>query len=330
MTSEAPSTAAALSAKPASGPGRATTLLRAVVSVALLVLIASRIDLGAISGALETLHWWWVAAGAAVVYACVAISAFKWDVLLASRGHHVGFWRLVRHYFVGFFFNNFLPTSVGGDVVRAWECGRDLGDVPEAAASVVAERLIASVGLALTAALGLLFVPAVPQAYLAVAVVFAGGVGLAALFAVPSFSQRMVRSAMGSRFEGVAGWLARATRATGELLTNWRTSAVVLLLSIGFQVLVAAVNWCLFRALGTPVSLATCVVYTSVVSAVTMVPISISGHGVREAGYAYFFGLAGVPAAAAVTASLLFFALVAVCTSPGAWLFAAGRRKARA
>ena len=57
-----------------------------------------------------------------------------------------------------------------------------------------------------------------------------------------------------------------------------------------------------------------------------MVPISISGHGIREAGYAYFFGLVGVASAVAVSASVLFFAVVAIATLPGAALFAIGRR----
>jgi hypothetical protein len=47
---------------------------------------------------------------------------------------------------------------------------------------------------------------------------------------------------------------------------------------------------------------------------------------IREAGYAYFFGLVGVASAVAVSASVLFFAVVAIATLPGAVLFAIGRR----
>lgn len=330
---QAPSAALADAAEPPSAEeperrsaGRTGTIVRIAVSVALLGLIATRVDLGGIGAKLAHLQWPWMLAAAATVYAAIVLSSVKWGLLLRARGHALPLPRLTRHYLVGLFFNNFLPTSVGGDVVRAWDAGKDIGDMPEGAASVVAERLIASVGLALTAAIGLPFVDVGPQAYAAVAVVFVAGIGLAALFLVPTLSERIVRSAMGSRFEGVAGWVGRATAATGELLRSGRTVLAVGLLSIAFQVLVAAVNWCLFRALSAPVPLAACVVYTSIVSAVTMVPISISGHGVREAGYAYFFGLAGVAAATAVSASVLFFATVAVCTLPGALFFAVGRR----
>jgi len=315
--------------EPAASRGHGSALVRAVVSLALLAFIATRIDLTTVGEALAHLDWRWMAGAVGAVYAAILVSAIKWGVLLRSRGHSLTLGRLTRHYLVGLFFNNFLPTSVGGDVIRAWDVGKDIEDSAEGAASVLGERLIASVGLAITAAIGLPFVSVGPQVYASVAAVFVAGIGLAALFLMPSWSERIVRSSMGGRFEDVAGWVERTTRATGELLRDLPTGGRVLALSVAFQVLVATVNWCLFRALETPVSLVQCVIFTSIVSAVTMVPVSISGHGVREAGYAYFFSLAGVPTAVAVTASILFFATVAACTLPGAAFFAAGRKGRR-
>lgn len=308
--------------------GSATgALIRGAVSIAVLAFVASRIDLAHVGTALATLEWPWVAGAVGAVYAAILVSAIKWGVLLHSRKRSLPLSRLVRHYLTGLYLNNFLPTSVGGDVVRAYDAGKDLDDTSEGAASVVAERLIASVGLALTAALGLAFVRVEPQVYIAVAVVFVAGIGLAGLFLLPSLSERIVRASVGGRSEGVVGWVGRTTAVTGELLRDLPTVGAVIVLSVVFQALVAAVNWFLFRALGAEVTFVQCVICTSIVSAVTMVPISISGHGVREAGYAYFFGLVGAGAAVAVTASVLFFVTVAVCTLPGAALFAAGRRR---
>ncbi|HET7824150.1 MAG TPA: hypothetical protein VFK90_02410, partial [Anaeromyxobacter sp.] len=72
---------------------------------------------------------------------------------------------------------------------------------------------------------------------------------------------------------------------------------------------------------------ARCVVYTPMIFTVTMLPVSLSGFGVREAAYVWFFGQAGVGPADAVAASLLFFAAVALASLPGAPLFALGRRR---
>lgn len=307
--------------------GTVGVALRAAVSVGALWLVFSKVNLAEVGRAFATMDLRWALAALASVYLAVAISAIKWWVLVQARGYTVSFWRLARHYFVGFFFNNFLPTSVGGDVVRAWDLGQDLDDAPEGAASVIAERLIASLGLGLTALIGLPFAVSDRTATVAVGVVILASLVMFGIFLVPSKSATVVRGAMGSRFEGVADWVSRTVHGVDATLRSYRASVSVLALSVVFQLTVALVNYCIFRALGAPVGLGEAIVYTSIVSAVTMVPVSISGHGIREAGYAYFFGLAGVGAAVAVTASLMFFVFVAVGTLPGALFFALDRRR---
>ena len=179
----------------------------------------------------------------------------------------------------------------------------------------------------MTAFIGLPFVEVNSRVVLAVAIVAVVSIGLTGLFLIPSRSAEMVRKAMGGRFGDAVEPVQRAVHIVNDLLRNPGTLAKVFILSVVFQVFVALVNWCLFSALGYPVTVGEAIVNPSIVSAVTMVPISIAGHGVREAGYAYFFGLAGVPENAAVSASILFFLVVAVSTMPGALFFAQGRRQ---
>lgn len=308
------------------------TVLRATVSIGALGFILSRLDLGAVVTSLRSLDPGWMVFAGIAVFASVAVSAVKWGVLLRRTGHVLGFWRLVRAYFIGFFFNNFLPTSVGGDVMRVWEAGRDIDDVPAAAGSVIAERLVASFTLALTALLGIPFVDmgeGRTQVLVAIAILVAVAIALSVMFLSPKLGTGAMAGAMGARFASATDMVVSASKNVGLLLRQPRTVAYVAALSVVFQVLVAAVNFGIFRALGVDISLAECVVYSSVVSAVTMIPISISGHGVREAGYVYFFGLAGVAQGEAVVASLMFFFVVALLTSVGGPLFIArpGRRR---
>lgn len=299
---------------------------RVAVSVAALWIVFVKIDLAQVGEAIVALNPGWLLAAIGAVYAAIAVSVAKWWLLVHARGHRVNPARLTRHYFVGFFFNNFLPTSVGGDVVRAWDLGADLGDAAEGAATVIAERLIASLALGITALIGLALSDAARVAAIPVAVVVIVSMALFGAFLLPSRSASVVRSAMGGRFETATDWIERAVHAVNALLRNAPVLLGVLGLSVLFQVLVAAVNYCTLTGLGAPVTMADAIVFTSIISAVTMVPISISGHGIREAGYAYFFGLVGVGQSSAITSSLLFFALVALCTLPGAALFLQGRR----
>lgn len=316
----------------ARGPRRraAGAVARLAVSAALLAAVTWRLDLRAVARQASRLDARWTAATFAVVAAAVALSAWKWGMVLAWRGKPLPYRRLFRHYLVGLFFNNLLPTSIGGDAVRAWEAARETGDAPEAVASVITDRLVAGAALGVTAFLGLPFVSPTPRLVLLVAAFLAIDLALVAAFLVPRVAERITASVLPARLARAEPALAATVRAVRGSLRAPGLFARVALLSVAFQVLVAAVNACVFAAMGDPVPLARCVVYTPMIFTVTMLPISLSGFGVREAAYVWFFGQAGVSPPVAVAASLLFFAAVALASLPGAPLFALSRRRARA
>jgi uncharacterized protein (TIRG00374 family) len=314
---------------PTASRSRAALLLvRGGVTFALVALVLWRTDVRSLAARAAALDAAWTALAVALVFLAVGVSAWKWGLLLAGRGHALRFPRLVRHYLVGLFFNNVLPTTVGGDAVRAFETTRDTGEIPEAVGSVITERLVAGAALGVTAALGLPFVHPDRRLVLLVAAFLAVDVGLVALFLVPRVAERIVAATLPRRLAAVEGAARETVAAVRASLRTPRLVARVLLLSVAFQVLVAAVNATLFQGLGVPVGLARCVVYTPMIFTVTMLPVSLSGLGVREAAYAWFFARDGVAEADAVAASLCFFLLVAAASLPGAPLFALGRRAA--
>ncbi|MGD0641573.1 MAG: flippase-like domain-containing protein [Roseiarcus sp.] len=294
---------------------------RVAITGVLIALVAWRLDFRALSARLGALDTTWTALAFLVVFAAIAVSAWKWGLILRARAHPLPYGRLLRHYLVGLFFNNVLPTTVGGDAVRAWETSKDTGEISEAVGSVVTERLIAGAALGVTALLGLPFVADAGRLVFQVLLFLAIDLALVALFVVPKVADGVVTKLLPPRFaglrEGVSGTVAtvRATLKSPSLFAR------VMLLSILFQVLVAAVNACIFRAIGTPVTMAQCVIYTPMIFTVTMLPISLSGLGVREAAYWYFFSQIGVGQAEAVAASLAFFVIVGISSLPGAPLF---------
>ncbi|HET7753788.1 MAG TPA: lysylphosphatidylglycerol synthase transmembrane domain-containing protein [Anaeromyxobacteraceae bacterium] len=300
-------------------------LARLAVTAALLAAVTWRLDLAGMAAKASRLAPGWIAGAFVVVFAAVALSAWKWRLILAARGRPLPYVRLVRHYFVGLFFNNVLPTTVGGDAVRAWETTRDTGEIPEAVGSVITERLVAGAALGVTALLGVPFVDATPRLLLVVVTFLAVDVALVALFLAPRVAERVAASILPARLQRARDTVAAVVRTVGETIRMRRLVVRVFVLSVAFQVLVAAVNACLFAAMGLPPSLARCVVYTPMIFTITMLPVSVSGLGVREAAYAYFFGQAGVARADAVTVSLLFFVVVGLASVPGAPLFALGR-----
>jgi hypothetical protein len=249
-------------------------------------------------------------------------------MILRGRGHPLPYTRLLRHYFVGLFFNNLLPSTVGGDAVRAWETSRDTGEVPEAVGSVVAERLIAGAALGLTAVLGLPFVRADLQLAWLVALFLAINLALVGLFVLPRVAEAVVGKLLPRRFAGPGGALLNTVAVVRATILQPALAGRIILLSILFQILVAAVNACIFKAMGVQVGLAECIILTPMIFTITMLPVSLSGLGVREAAYWYFFALVGVGQAEAVLASLAFFVIVALASLPGAPLFFFNNRSA--
>lgn len=300
--------------------------VRVLGSVVLMAALAWVADLGHLPDRMAALSSGWLGVAVAAVIAAIAVSVVKWGLILARRGHPLPSSRLARHYLVGLFFNNLMPGTVGGDAVRAWATTRDTGEVPESVGSVLTERLIAGAGLGLTAALGLLFLPEPGRFAWPVIVFLAINLGLVGLILVPRLADGAVRAILPAGWaDGTAGTL----NAVRGALTDLRIVGPVLALSVVFQALVAAVNAALFAALGVPVGLGACLLFTPMIFALTMLPLSLSGFGLREAAYAYFFAFVGVPAADAVAASLTFFLVVALVSLPGAPLFLLRRTAGR-
>jgi len=84
------------------------------------------------------------------------VSAFKWFMLTQSQHLNAGYWRIFSYYLIGQFYNLFLPTSVGGDVVRSYELGKFSGRQADALASVFVERYTGVLVLLLAAGLAVL------------------------------------------------------------------------------------------------------------------------------------------------------------------------------
>ncbi len=308
---------------------RRVLLLRLAVTAILCGFLAWQVDLEAFWKRFATLRADWILAAFLVVLGAIIVSAWKWSLILRERGHPLRYGQLLRHYFVGLFFNNVLPTSIGGDAVRAWETTKDTGDIPEAVGSVMTERLIAGIALGMTALLGLPFIEANARVVLFVAIFLIVNLAAVALILSPKIANSAVSALLPGRFANTRETVLKTVSVVRDTLRTKSLFVKIFVLSVLFQVLVAAVNACIFWAMDLDVSLAACVTLTPMIFTVTMLPISISGLGVREAAYWFFFAHVGVSQVDAVAASLAFFVIVAIASLPGALLFAFKQRPAR-
>ncbi|MDO8473609.1 MAG: lysylphosphatidylglycerol synthase transmembrane domain-containing protein, partial [Dehalococcoidia bacterium] len=299
--------------------------------IALLALVLFRTDLGKLWNVVSGASIFFLAIGILTVVLAVVVSAYKWQRLLSVQGVVAPLPKLFVFYLVGLFFNNFLPTNIGGDVMRIADVAKLSGKAAESTASVIAERLLAAFALALTAAIGLALSYNVSGAFRWWVVgIFGVTLSIILLFAIGR-----VREALGRRIKlpekfAIRRRLGGVGSSMGACLRDRGNVAWVVFYSMVFQLTVVLVTYFIFLALGSHVPadiglwrlFIYCVAFIPIISALQMLPISISGFGVREGAYVYFFGAVGIASETAIAASLLFWILVALVSLAGGAIFA--------
>jgi glycosyltransferase 2 family protein len=281
----------------------ALLVLRAAVSAGLIVFFALRLDLEPLRAALARVDGVMLCAAFAVVVVPVAaLSAVRWWLVCRALGLTMAARRSLELVYVGWFFNQFLPSAVGGDVVRALHT-RALGaDWARTVHSALLDRLLALEAM--------------------VVIGVAGWPLLSALIG-DAAARGGIALLLGAVALGFALLLALRTgfSASARAVLLTRVAAPAIVVSVLVHLATALAAWLIARALGLSVSLGAACVLIPLVLFVTMLPISIGGWGVREGAMIAAFGYAGIEPAAAFTLSVLFGLSFVAASLPGALLW---------
>jgi len=265
----------------------------------------------------------------------------RWRVVLRQFGADAALAPSMRYTLIGGFFNQVLPSGMGGDVFRVWYARRFRLSTGRALASVVVDRLLGLFAIAAIVTAGVPFVlwmnaPAALVAITAAAVALLG-CGIALFLSMDAWerlAQSMVQRLVPERYHAsaqrmIAGaaWSARSSRA---LLRAWPHGTIAIAISIGCQLLVGYVVFLLLRGMGQSVALVTVLFLFPFVQLLSMLPISFAGWGLREGAMVVAFRLVGVPAEAALGASILFGLCLLASSLPGIPIWLSERRHAHA
>ncbi|WP_428929779.1 lysylphosphatidylglycerol synthase transmembrane domain-containing protein [Marinibacterium sp. SX1] len=217
-------------------------------------------------------------------------SCLKWQLLLDYRGIRVTIPPLMRYYTVGYWFNNFLPSSLGGDAARSYLVGKRIGSQSESLAAVVLERLTGLVTLVALAILGFIATPRVqddPVVVAALAIMAGGCLALSLIIWAPGPFQRIgTGSVTGS---GLIGRLAGAAgRVRGAMQSFWGAPRVITLAaaySFGYHALTIVNVYVASRALGIDVGFAGLCAVTPIILVLAALPTTPGSIGVWEWAY---------------------------------------------
>jgi uncharacterized protein (TIRG00374 family) len=289
-------------------------VLKIIVSLGLLAFIFSRLDLAAFTKVVSQANRWWLLAALVTMIVGVVIRALRWQILLTAIGVSVSLLELTNIYFIGFLFNNLLPSGLGGDAIRILELNRHSQRGSDAVTSVVVDRFLGLSALQAIALVTLLLdwqaVP-VAVAYFTV-VIFLGSLLIGYLLINRSlYTALRVRLGLFRRLTDI--------RLIGNLFESFQSyplSALgrAYLVSFLFNISLIAMNLFIGLGLGAQVSLVHYAVFVPITSLVLIIPISFAGLGVREETYRQLFGQVGVPGEIAVAMSLLVYFIGNICT----------------
>jgi uncharacterized membrane protein YbhN (UPF0104 family) len=278
------------------------SLLRWLGTIAALVLVVyliSQQGWDEIAEAVTRIELWrFVAAIALTLISRLAV-ARRWHVLLRSGGINASWSQSLRITFAGLFANNFLPTTVGGDVARMAGALQMGFDAAVSAASLVMDRLIGLAGFAFTLPLGLQYLPTTA----------AGALPVAA--AAQSWPARMA-----NRMSKIWGRLLKAIRLW--VSQPWALLTALLFTFVHMVCLFVTIS-ILLEGMHHPLPFWEIAGLQSLVYVFTLIPISISGLGLQEISISFAFTtLGGVPQANSLVLALLLRTMYILVSLPGA------------
>lgn len=319
-------------------------LVRILATAGILYWVARSQEWEELRGAFASLEWWaWL--GALFLYlGAQTMSAVRWHALSCAMGLKAPFRSFLRLYFLGMFFNLFLPTSIGGDVVRSIGLGnRVQGRQGTAAVSVILERAIGLVALLALGAIGYLFHPLdVVSGWVVLAIAVGTALAIAIwpmlpwlmprlrhwkLFRRPSLRHESKRPKV-FRMRRKMAYMAEAlNEEIPHAQERGRLWTLALVLSFPVQILTVLMVVVLGESIGVETSLAFYAVAFSAVTLVTLLPITIAGVGLREGTFVELFASAGLSSEAGMALGLLVFSVQAASSLFGMISFIAGGRK---
>lgn len=303
--------------------------VRVLVSLALLYVALRGINLAAIQSQLSQISLAWIGFAVLVTIFQVFLGALRWRGISALCHAPLGDFQAFRYNMIGSFFNQTLPSAIGGDAVRLWLVNRTGAGWRAATYSILIDRAVGLIGLALV------IVASLPWSYgmiadgngrLALAFVgigaMAGGLSILLLGRLPWPRLK-------------SWWPTRHIHAcsvvANQAVFSRQPGRKIAVLSLSIPVLAVVIAWCCVRSIGAPASFGQLFMLIPPVMLITMMPISIAGWGVREASMMVAFGYVGLAQTDGTVVSILFGAAYFIVGALGGlvWIFSSEKAAGR-
>ena len=284
-----------------------SSIVKILISVALLYLALRKVNLADLASRLNVTSLGWIVLAIGVTLLQIFLGVLRWREVSAECHAPLETMTALRFNLIGTFFNQTLPSSIGGDAVRLWLVARGGAGWRAATYSIFVDRAIGLIALAV------LIVASLPWSY----ALIGDAQGRTALLLVDFAA---LAGGMGFLLLGKLPWpwlkrwwathhLHACSVIADRLLFSRKHGPKVSMLSLSVHVLTAVIAWCVVQSIAAPIGFGQIFLLVPPVMLITMLPISIAGWGVREATMGLAFGYAGLMPTEGVNISLLFGAV---------------------
>jgi glycosyltransferase 2 family protein len=297
--------------------------LKILISAALLYFSLRKVDFADLLSRIDLNSLLWLGLAIVVTFLQVYAGALRWREISADCGAPLSPRQAMRYNLIGTFFNQTLPSSIGGDAMRLWLLARGGAGWRAATYSIFVDRAIGLIALAV------IIVASLPWSYelirnaegrsallLVDFAALAAGLGFLLLGRLPW--------AWLQRWWGTQHFYACSIVAN-QVIFDRKRGPMIAMLSILVHVLTVIMAWCVAKSIAAPVLFNQVFQLVPPVMLITMLPISIAGWGVREATMGLAFGYAGLMPSEGVNVSLLFGAVTFAVGAVGGlvWILSA-------
>ena len=297
-----------------------------LISAALLYFSLRKVDLSELASRIDIASLGWIGLAIAVTFLQIFIGVLRWCEISEMCGAPLTTRQAMRYNVIGTFFNQTLPSSIGGDAMRLWLVARSGAGWRAATYSIFVDRAIGLIALAI------MIVASLPWSYHLIGDPY----GRSALLLVDLAA---LAGGMGFLILGRLRWpwlkswwgthhvYACAVIANRVIFSRQR-GPMVAVLSLLVHVLAVVIAWCVVQSISAPVMFGQVFQLVPPVMLITMLPISIAGWGVREATMGLAFGYAGLMTNEGVNVSLLFGAVSFIVGAFGGLVWIVSAEKA--
>ena len=302
-----------------------------MISITLITVIVSRVNLDDVWSAFVRADKWLITGAFLLYFVGLCIIATRWKLLLAIQGVSASFFTLVKSMLVAVFFNNFLPSTIGGDAMRAYDTWKMGGGKTQSVSIIFIDRLLGIFTLFIFALLALLltsfdvsFISNV-KVWILLAVA-AGFIGNYILF----FKAGLISQYLHQHDQSRPNMVIRLLEKIFDIFAVYNGKpgvlSTALMLSVLLQLNVIFHYYLLALSLGIDIPLQAMFIIIPVAIVVMMIPVSINAIGIREAIFVTMFAFYGVSNADALAFAWMSFVLITVLGLLGGIVFMLRRR----